>query len=193
MSLANAPCYRAGAGAHTATTTKNTESSQRCDGAARKAKAKIYDRAATAAEWPTTRAGATRNRAIVQGVAARGRPAHADEQPRSGGGRATRRSGGLWRLRAGGAQLGLLRRHRALATVARRRRDAARAVGQARRHLPHPSRRATCADRQLESRAPLGQLGRVPPSGGARPHHVWPDDRWLVDLHRLAGHRSGDV
>ncbi len=44
-----------------------------------------------------------------------------------------------------------------------------------------------------QSRAPLGQLGRVPPAGSAGADDVWPDDRWLVDLHRLAGHRPGHL
>ena len=39
----------------------------------------------------------------------------------------------------------------------------------------------------------VGQLGRVPPARGARPHDVRPDDRRLVDLHRHAGHPAGHV
>ena len=48
------------------------------------------------------------------------------------------------------------------------RRDAAGAVGQAGGRFPHARRRAARADRQLEPRAALGHLGRVPPPGGAR-------------------------
>ena len=45
----------------------------------------------------------------------------------------------------GGAQLGVLRRDRARAALARERRDAPRAVGQARRRLPHARGRAARA------------------------------------------------
>ena len=43
--------------------------------------------------------------------------------------------------------------------IARRRRDAAGAVGQAGRRVPHACGRAARADRQLQPRAALGELG----------------------------------
>ena len=49
------------------------------------------------------------------------------------------------------------------------------------------------ADRQLDAGAALGDGGRVPPPGGARPHHVRPDDGRLVDLHRHPGHPPGHL
>ena len=76
---------------------------------------------------------------------------------------------------------------------ARRRRDDARPVGQAGRRVPHPRVGAAGADRQLQPRARLGELGRVPPPRGARAHDVRPDDRRLVDLHRHAGDPPGHV
>ncbi|RPJ65502.1 MAG: hypothetical protein EHM24_21745, partial [Acidobacteria bacterium] len=75
-------------------------------------------------------------------MAAGGRPAHADEQPRSRGGRAPRRPDRLRRVGQGRAELGVLRGDHRCAAVTRGRRDAARAVGQAGRHLPDPPRRA---------------------------------------------------
>ncbi len=62
-------------------------------------------------------------------------------------------------------------------------------VGVFRTH--HGAPRVLIANSQ--PRAALGQLGRVPPAGSARPDDVRPDDRRLVDLHRHAGHRAGDV
>ena len=47
--------------------------------------------------------------------------------------------------------------------------------------------------REFEPGRPLVQLRRVPPPGAARPHHVRPDDRRLVDLHRQPGHRARHV
>ena len=73
------------------------------------------------------------------------------------------------------------------------RRDAARAVGQAGRRLPHARVGAARADRQLEPRARVGDLGRVPAARGARPDDVRADDRRLVDLHRHAGDRAGHL
>ena len=73
------------------------------------------------------------------------------------------------------------------------RRDAAGAVGQAGRHLPHPRLRAARAHLQLQPRRPLVELGEVQRAGEAGPHHVRPDDRRVVDLHRHAGNHSGDV
>ena len=67
-----------------------------------------------------------------------------------------------------------------------RRRDAAGAVGQAGRRVPHPRVGAARADRELEPRPGVGDVGRVPPPRGARADDVRPDDRRLVDLHRHA-------
>ena len=49
-----------------------------------------------------------------------------------------------------------------------RRRDAARAVGQAGRRLPHPPRRAARADRQLDPGARAGRPGSTSTSSSAR-------------------------
>ncbi len=51
---------------------------------------------------------------------------------------------------------------------ARGRRDAARAVGQAGRRVPHPRGRAARADRQLEPRAGTGRPGTISTSSIAR-------------------------
>ena len=113
-------------------------------------------------------AGAARRRADLPGLAAGGGAADADEQPRPRGGRATRRPRGLRRHRPGGPVVGGVRRDRAHAAHAGRRRDAARAVGQARGRVPHPRVGAAGADRQLAPRARVGHVGRVPPARGAR-------------------------
>ncbi len=62
-----------------------------------------------------------------------------------------------------------------------------KAVGRFRTHPDAP--RVLLANSNLVGR--WANVGRVPPARGARPHHVRPDDRGLVDLHRLAGHRAG--
>ena len=80
-----------------------------------------------------------------------------------------------------------------LAARARGGRDAARAVGQARRRDAHARVGAARADRQLEPGARVGDLGRVPPARGPRADDVRPDDRGLVDLHRHPGHRAGHL
>ena len=92
----------------------------------------------------------------------------------------------LRRHRPGGARLGELRPHRRGAARARGRRDAAGAVGQAGRRVPHPRRRAARADRELEPRAALGDLGALPRARSQGPDDVRPDDGRLVDLHRHA-------
>ena len=74
-----------------------------------------------------------------------------------------------------------------------RRRDAARPERQGGRRLPHARGRAARADRELAARPALGDLGRVPPAGGARADDVRADDRRLVDLHRHAGDPPGHV
>ena len=76
---------------------------------------------------------------------------------------------------------------------ARGRRDAARAVRQAGRRVPHPRGCAARADRQLEPRAGLRDLGPFPRARSQGAHDVRPDDGRLVDLHRLAGHRPGHL
>ncbi len=76
---------------------------------------------------------------------------------------------------------------------ARERRDAARPVGETRRRLPDAPRRAARPDLQLDARARMGDLGRVPPARGARPDDVRTDDRRELDLHRHAGDPPGDV
>ena len=74
----------------------------------------------------------------------------------------------------------------ALAARPRGRRDAARAVGQAGRRHAHARVGAARADRQLQPRAGVGDVGRVPPPRGPRADDVRADDRGLVDLHRHA-------
>ena len=46
---------------------------------------------------------------------------------------------------------------------------------------------------QLEPRARVGQLGRVPPPRRSRPDDVRPDDRRVMDLHRHPRHRAGHL
>ena len=74
-----------------------------------------------------------------------------------------------------------------------RRRDAARAVRQAGRRAADARVGAARAAGQLQPRRRLGELGRVPAPGGARADDVRPDDRGLVDLHRLPGHPAGHL
>ena len=126
-------------------------------------------------------------------MADRGAAADADEQPRPRQRRAPRGPGGLRRHRQGGAGLAVVRRHRPLAARPRGRRDAARAVGQAGRRHAHPRVGAARADRQLQPRRRLGQLGGVPPARGPRADDVRPDDGRVVDLHRHPGHPPGHV
>ena len=76
---------------------------------------------------------------------------------------------------------------------ARGRRDAARAVGQAGRRDAHARVGAAGADRQLQPRAGVGDVGRVPPPRGPRADDVRADDRGVVDLHRHPGHRAGHL
>ena len=74
-----------------------------------------------------------------------------------------------------------------------RRRDAARAVGQAGRRLSHPRVGAARPHRQLAPRSRVGDLGGVPPPRGDGSDDVRPDDSRLVDLHRQPGHRPGHL
>ena len=122
-----------------------------------------------------------------------GGDAHADEQSRPGGRREAGGAGRLWRHRPGGARLGLLRRHRGGAEGPRARRNAARAVRQAGRRVPHHDRCAARAPRQLQPRAGLGDLGAFPRARPQGPDDVRPDDGRLLDLYRLAGHRAGHL
>ena len=87
----------------------------------------------------------------------------------------------------------VLRRDPRGAAAPRRRRVAAGPVRQARRRLQDAPRRAARADRQLEPRAAVGDVGALQRARPQGPHDVRPDDRGLVDLHRLAGHRAGHV
>ena len=147
----------------------------------------------TTLSHPTPITAPTRHGALLQGLASGGGAPDADEQPRSRGGRAARGAGRLRRRREGGAQLGLLRADRRHAAAAGERRDPAGAERQAGRRVPHPRRGAAGADRQRPPGAALGHLGRVPPARGAGPHHVRPDDRRLVDLHRHPGNPPGHL
>ena len=86
------------------------------------------------------------------GVAAGGRPADADEQPRPGGGRAPRRPGGLRRHREGGPGLAVVPRAGA-----------------------HPHRRCATTRRCWCSRA--ARSGSCGPTSG-RPGCCWPTPTW---------------
>ena len=118
---------------------------------------------------------------------------HAAEQPRPrsrGEPRAPRR------VRRHGSRrpvVGCVPGDAAHADHARGRRDDARPVGQAGRRDAHPRVGAPGAHRQLEPRSRVGELGRVPPPRTSGPHHVRPDDRRIVDLHRHAGHPAGHL
>ena len=115
------------------------------------------------------------------------------EQPRPGGCRAPRRPRRLRRHRACGALVGRLRRDDPHAHDAGRRRDDARAIGQAGRRVPHQRVGAACADRQFQPGAGVGQLGRVPSARGAGTDDVRTDDRRFVDLHRHARDPAGHL
>ena len=52
---------------------------------------------------------------------------------------------------------------------------------------------AARADRQLEPRAEVGDLGALQRARPQGPDDVRPDDRGLVDLHRQPGHRAGHL
>ena len=110
--------------------------------------------------WRSTGACPARHRPHVPRLAAGGRVPHAAEQPRPGGRRTTRRPRRVRRHRPGGAVVGRLRRDVPDAHDPRRRRDDARAVGQAGRRVPHPRVGAARADRQLQPRARSGGTGR---------------------------------
>ena len=134
-----------------------------------------------------------RNRTFRQELADRSAAADADEQSRSRRRRTAGRARRLWRHRSRRARLAGVRPHRRDAAPPRGRPDAARPVGQAGRRVPHPCRRAARADRQFQSRAALGDLGPFQRARSQGPDDVRADDRGLVDLYRLAGHRAGHL
>ncbi len=75
----------------------------------------------------------------------------------------------------------------------RRRRDAARPERQAGRRAADPRVGAARADRELEPRRALGDLGRLPRARAAGPDDVRPDDRRVLDLHRDPGDPAGHL
>ena len=93
----------------------------------------------------------------------------------------------------GRAQLGVLRRDRRARCARSRTTRRCSCRPASRWRLPHARGRAARADRELEPRRPLGDVGALPRARAAGPDDVRPDDRRLVDLHRLAGHRAGHV
>ncbi len=86
-----------------------------------------------------------------------------------------------------------LRRDRAGAPCTRRRRDAPRPVGQAGRRLPDEPVGAARADRELQPRREVGDLGALPRAREGRPDDVRPDDGGLLDLHRDPGDPPGHL
>ncbi len=134
-----------------------------------------------------------RHRDELQGLGARGRAADAAQQPRPRGRRAPRRARGLRRDRQGRAGLALAARDRVVPSGARGRRDAARAVRATRRGRADPRVGAEGPHREREPRPGVGDVGGVPAPRAPRPHHVRPDDGWIVDLHRDPGHPPGHL
>ena len=145
------------------------------------------------ASGPAPRSRAARQHDLLQGMAAGGRAAHADEQPRSRGRRASGRSRRLRRHREGGAQLGVLRRDRRARCARSRttRRCSCRAASRSACSARTPARRA-CSSRTATSWG-AGRRGTCSASSSGRAHHVRPDDGRLVDLHRLAGDPAGHL
>ena len=136
---------------------------------------------------------AARHGAVVQGLAAGSRAAHADEQSRSRCRRAARRSRRLRRHRQGGAQLGRVRRDRRDRCKSLEHDEtllvqSGKPVGVFRTHPDAP--RVLIAN-AISCR--LGDLGDVPRPRGPRPDDVRPDDRRQLDLHRHAGHPAGHL
>src|SRR5438874_793400 len=74
------------------------------------------------------------------------------------------------------------------AEAAEGRRDAPRAIGEARRRLPHARVGAAGADLERDARPEVGDLGGIPGARGDGPDDVRADDRRIVDLHRHPGH-----
>ena len=129
----------------------------------------------------------------MQGVAAGSGAADAREQPASGRRRAARGPGRLRRDRQGGAQRAGARRDQERAHDARGPRDAARAVRQAGRRVRDPHGRAARADRELQPRAAVGDVGEVPRARRGRADDVRADDRRVLDLHRDPGDPAGHL
>ena len=130
----------------------------------------------------------------AQVVGHRGPAADADEQPRPRERRAPRRPRRLRRHRPGRPRLAVLRRDGPHPDHPGGRRDDARPVRPAGRRACGPtSGRRGCSSPTPTSSPRLGHLAGVPPAGAARPDHVRPDDRRLVDLHRHPGHRPGHL
>ncbi len=136
---------------------------------------------------------AARHRAHREELAHRSRAAHDPEQPRSRGGRESEGARRLRRHRPRGPQLGVLRRDPRGAARARGRRVAADPVGQAGRRVQDARRCAARADRQLEPRAEVGDVGALQRARPQGSHDVRPDDGRVVDLHRQPGHRPGHL
>ncbi len=137
--------------------------------------------------------GAARHRAERALVVDRGAAPHAAQQPRRGGRGAPRGARRLRRQRQGGALARGAEGDRPGAAAAGRRRDAARAVRQAGRRVPHDAAGAARPDRELAARAEVGDVGRVSPPRGGGADDVRPDDRRVVDLHRHAGDPPGHL
>ncbi|CAA9429804.1 MAG: Urocanate hydratase, partial [uncultured Ramlibacter sp.] len=95
---------------------------------------------------PAPGARAARIAAQLRRLVHRGGLPHDPEQPGPGGRREPGRAGRLRRHRQGGAQLAGVRRHPRFAAQAQARRDAAGAVGQAGRRVPHPCGRTPGVD-----------------------------------------------
>ena len=134
-----------------------------------------------------------RHRHLRQELADGSAAAHAHEQPRSRSGGEAERARRLRRHRPRRARLGELRPHRRIPAQARRRPDAAGAIGQAGRRVPHARRCAARADRQFQHRAALGDAGALQRARSQGPDDVRPDDGRLLDLHRQPGHRAGHL
>ena len=141
----------------------------------------------------TRRARTARQQVELRQLADRSAVPDDPEQPRPGSRRASRQARRLRRHRQGRAQLGSLRHDSLGAEAPQGRRVAARAVRKARRRFPHARGCAARPDRELESRAALGDLGAFPRARPQGIDDVRPDDGGLLDLHRLAGHRAGHV
>ena len=84
-------------------------------------------------------------------------------------------------------------RHRQHAARPRRRRNPARAVGQARSRLPNTPVGPAGPDRQLPAGSGMGRLGDFQGAGAGRAHDVRADDRGVLDLHRHPGHPAGHL
>ena len=117
--------------------------------------------------WPMSFVHRAASQLTLQGLAAGSRAAHADEQPRSRCRRAAAGSRRLRRHRQGGAQLGGLPRDRR-ASCAALENDETLLVqsGKRGRRVPHARGSAARADRELEPRRQVGDLGALPRARG---------------------------